>query len=473
MRKDENTTDKDNKNEEPLLYYDTNKSKGNTFEKNINLINRMYFGHGINITDNPFVTLSEKDQNYYLSVQCFKISKDKKVIKEVFIPGSFLQLVFNYENLLFHITPENKLFILKLNKDSYQKLLLQDKKIEKNDTKKDEKFVNAIKAKLKDLNKEVDLSKKYEILIDIFKNELKYSLRHKTPKNIKSKCFEISLDENAQYKIEIESVFDPQIDDFGILKENIKLCKGEIFFEDGINFLKSYIKDKKGEKDKKDNKNEKDNKYGNKNEINFISNDFNCPIIYKNFPDEMIQQGNSILFEIKSGFALKDVVDQLEKRIKIINNCIFVNYKERPVFYIGLVNILQNLLSDNIDKEIPNVMKNFNLKANLLIVVSVDYKYCNIDVSSEIHGEYLLYKKINSLEQKMNKMDANFNNLNEKIDDISTKINQNNGEVNIKLDTLQIQVQSLINFMKQTYPNFKLADKNGFGSIKIKDKNEN
>ena len=222
MRKDENTKDKDNKNEEPLLYYDTNKSKGNTFEKNINLINRMYFGHGINITNNPFVTLSEKDQNYYLSVQCFKISKDKKVIKEVFIPGSFLQLVFNYENLLFHITPENKLFILKLNKDSYQILLLQDKKIDKNDTKKDEKFVNAIKAKLKDLNKEVDLSKKYEILVGVFKNELKYSLRHKTPKNIKSKCFEISLDENAQYKIEIESVFDPQIDDFGILKENIK-----------------------------------------------------------------------------------------------------------------------------------------------------------------------------------------------------------------------------------------------------------
>ena len=228
------------------------------------------------------------------------------------------------------------------------------------------------------------------------------------------------------------------------------------------NFLKSYIKDKKGEKDKKDNKDEKDNKYGNKNEINFISNDFNCPIIYKNFPDEMIQQGNSILFEIKSGFALKDVVEQLEKRIKIINNCIFVNYKERPVFYIGLVNIL----SDNIDKEIPNVMKNFNLKANLLIVVSVDYKYCDIDVSSEIHGEYLLYKKINSLEQKMNKMNA-------KIDNITTEINQNNGEVNSKLDNLQIQVQSLINFMQGNYPNFQLPSRNGIGSKKIKDKNDN
>ena len=411
----------------------------------------MYFGQGINITDNPFVTLSEKDQNKYLSVQCFRIKNaNKEVVKEVFIPGSFLQLVFNYENLLFHITPENKLLVLKLNKDSYQMLLFQDKKIEMNETIKDEKCVNAIKEKLKELNKKIDLSKKYEILFDIFKNEIKYSLGHKTPKKI-TKCFEICLEEKNEnsanknekidkemekeeenfvekkkYIIEIESIFDPQIDEFGILKEKIKLCKGEISFEDGIKHLISYIKD------------QKDKKEGNKNEINFISNDFKCPIIYKNFQDEIIKQGDSILFEIKSGFALKDVVEQLEKRIKIINNCIFVNYKKRPVFYIGLVNIL----SDNIDKEIPNIMKNFNLKANLLLVVSVDYKYCDIDVSSEIHGEYLLYKKINSLEQKMN---SNFIDLGKKIDN----------EINQKLDNLQFQVQSLINFMQGNYPNSK------------------
>lgn len=476
MSESKNNTDKKKKNVEPLLYYDTNKSKGNTFEKNINLINRMYFGQGINITDNPFVTLSEKDQNKYLSVQCFRIkTKDKAVIKEVFIPGSFLQLVFNYENLLFHITPENKLLVLKLNKDSYQMLLFQDKKIEMNETIKDEKCVNAIKEKLKELNKEIALSKKYEILFDIFKNEIKYSLGHKTPKKI-TKCFEIcleeknensanknekidkemekeeeNLNEKTKYIIEIESTFDPQIDEFGILKEKIKLCKGEISFEDGIKHLKSYIKD---QNDKND---------GNKNEINFISNDFKCPIIYKNFQDEIIKQGDSILFEIKSGFALKDVIEQLEKRIKIINNCIFVNYEKRPVFYIGLVNIL----SDNIDKEIPNIMKNFNLKANLLLVVSVDYKYCDIDVSSEIHGEYLLYKKINSLEQKMN---SNFIDLGKKIDNDKDEIKN---EINQKLDNLQFQVQSLINFMQGNYPNFQLPSRNGIGSKKIKDKNDN
>lgn len=124
------------------------------------------------------------------------------------------------------------------------------------------------------------------------------------------------------------------------------------------------------------------------------------------------------------------------------------------MFYIGLVNIL----SDNIDKEIPNIMKNFNLKANLLLVVSVDYKYCDIDVSSEIHGEYLLYKKINSLEQKMN---SNFINLGKKIDNDKDEINQ-------KLDNLQFQVQSLINFMQGNYPNFQLVGMNGYGSKKKK-----
>jgi len=262
---------------------------------------------------------------------------------------------------------------------------------------------------------------------------------------------EENLNEKTKYIIEIESTFDPQIDEFGILKEKIKLCKGEISFEDGIKHLKSYIKD---QKDKND---------GNKNEINFISNDFKCPIIYKNFQDEIIKQGDSILFEIKSGFALKDVIEQLEKRIKIINNCIFVNYEKRPVFYIGLVNIL----SDNIDKEIPNIMKNFNLKANLLLVVSVDYKYCDIDVSSEIHGEYLLYKKINSLEQKMN---SNFIDLGKKIDNDKDEIKN---EINQKLDNLQFQVQSLINFMQGNYPNFQLPSRNGIGSKKIKDKNDN
>ena len=133
MSQSKNPDQSNKKKEQPKLYYDTNKSKGNTFEKNINLINNMYFGQGINITDNPFITLSEKDQNKYLSVQQFAIKKDKDtVLKEVFIPGSFLQPVFYYENILFHVTNENKLLVVKLDEKSYTIFTFQDKKIENN-----------------------------------------------------------------------------------------------------------------------------------------------------------------------------------------------------------------------------------------------------------------------------------------------------------------------------------------------------
>ena len=305
------------------IYYDINKSKGNTFEKNINTINNIYFGQGINLTDNPYIILNEKDHNKYFSLRRFAIKNDKNtMIKEIFVPGSFLQPVFYYENLLLHLTNEKKLIVVKLGEKSYEIITFQDKSEENHETIEDETKVNAIKIKLKNLNNIVELSRKYEILIDIFKEELKCSLKHTSPKNI-TKNFEIILDKN-NYIIEIETLFDTQIDDFGILREKIKLCKKKISLKDGIKFLKSYRNNKKD---------------GEKKETYFTSNDFNCPIIYKNFLDEVILEDSAVLFEIKSGFALKDVVEQLGTRIKNLNNCFFIDNKKRPIFYIGLVNI--------------------------------------------------------------------------------------------------------------------------------------
>ena len=60
-------------------------------------------------------------------------------------------------------------------------------------------------------------------------------------------------------------------------------------------------------------------------------------------------------------------------------------------------------------------------------------------------------------------MNSNFIDLGKKIDN----------EINQKLDNLQFQVQSLINFMQGNYPNFQLPSRNGIGSKKIKDKNDN
>jgi len=31
--------------------------------------------------------------------------------------------------------------------------------------------------------------------------------------------------------------------------------------------------------------------------------------------------------------------------------------------------------------------------------VTIDYKYCGFDISHEVHGDYLIYKKMNSIEK--------------------------------------------------------------------------
>ena len=448
---------------EVKLYFDVEKSKGNTFEKNVNIINNMYFGKGIDISDNPFIIINEKDQNKYLSILHFVIkTKEGQVLKEVFMPASFLQPIFYYENILFHFSHDNKLIVIEIGENDYKQFWFKENAVEKKvTTKEEESKIKALKAKLESLNGESNLKKKYESLIDIFTKDLDCSLLHKNPKKI-NKTFIISLDGvNNEYIIEIESILDTQIDDFGVLREQIKLNIGTILLDDGINCLKSYVNAKKNGKEK---------------ETNYDNNDFKCPIIYKNFADEIIPQDNAILIEIKSGFALKDVIDQLDKRIKIINNCDLIKNGQRPVFFIGIVNIL----SDNIDKEMSIKEKEIKVNANLLLVSCVDYKYCGIDISREMHGEYLLYKKINSLEEKMV---SNFNDINKKINEMDTKINKMDTKINTmdkKIDgisnnvnTINGQIQALINLMKTNFPNIQLLGLNGINSNNFDEQNEN
>ena len=139
----------------------------------------------------------------------------------------------------------------------------------------------------------------------------------------------------------------------------------------------------------------------------YIKNSFNCPIIFKNFDEEVIPENKVILYEIKSGYSIDEVLSQLNVRIKIIRDCLFVE-EEKPLYFIGLI----NLLSKNVDKVKKNVENNIQVEENLLLVVSVDYEYCGIDASKEIHNYYLLHKKIDNVEKKM---EAKFDALEKKI----------------------------------------------------------
>ena len=100
--------------------------------------------------------------------------------------------------------------------------------------------------------------------------------------------------------------------------------------------------------------------------------------------------------EIKGGFAIKDVAEQIESRIKFIHNCLY-NEGEKPEYFIGIV----NLYSENVDKltKFSEYKPEFNDK--VLIVSAVDYEYKGMNISYEINTDYLLFKKIDTLKQEI------------------------------------------------------------------------
>ena len=240
-----------------------------------------------------------------------------------------------------------------------------------------EEFENKIKelAKIKDSN----LNERYELLINIIKNYLKEELQSDSPKNI-NKIIKIDFDdiENCEIK---SCRF--ELDCIGIIQEPLNLQKGKITFKDGISALKTFIKNKR---DKKFIDNTK------------IDNTFKTPIIFKNFEEESIPPKESIICEIKSGFDIKTLKSQIKERINIVNDCLFDNYK--PSYYIGIVNI-NDAFVDKLNNIIDILDTDFIFKEKIIILTTINYSYCDIDTSYEVHTDYILYKKLNNIEKEI------------------------------------------------------------------------
>ena len=66
-------------------------------------------------------------------------------------------------------------------------------------------------------------------------------------------------------------------------------------------------------------------------EKEFINNSFKCPIIYKNFDEDIIPKNKILLIEIKSGFDILGVKDQIN--INLINDCFFYTRRKTYIFY--------------------------------------------------------------------------------------------------------------------------------------------
>ena len=60
------------------IYYDARKFKENSFENNINTINKLYLGLGLKINEIPYIYVDENDNKNYILANCFTI----KTIKE-------------------------------------------------------------------------------------------------------------------------------------------------------------------------------------------------------------------------------------------------------------------------------------------------------------------------------------------------------------------------------------------------------
>ena len=236
-----------------------------------------------------------------------------------------------------------------------------------------EEFENKIKelVKIKDSN----LNERYELLINILKNYLKEELQSNSPKNI-NKIIKINFDDIENCEIKYCRF---ELDCTGIIQEPLNLQKGKINFKDGISDLITFIKNKRD-------KNFIDNTK--------IDNTFKAPIIFKNFEEESIPPKESIICEIKSGFDIKTLKSQIKERINIVNDCLFDNYK--PSYYIGIVNINDTFV-DKLNDFINILDTDFIFKEKIIILATINYLYCGIDASYEVHTDYILYKKLNNM----------------------------------------------------------------------------
>lgn len=205
-----------------------------------------------------------------------------------------------------------------------------------------------------------------------------------------------------------------EIDGSGLIREKIKLQNGIITFKDGINAINFAIKMKEG--------------------ISY-NNTFKSPILFKNFDEEVIPANKVLLFEFKSGFDIEGLHKQFKERIEAVNNFIF-NKDEKPLYYIGIV----NLNSKNIDKLENYSNYNFNdIKDNMIIVATIDYNFFNIDLSYEINEGYLLIKKIDNLENQIsdlkNKIASFEEKMDKKFDNLLTEIKALHPEHRFKITT--------------------------------------
>ena len=391
----------------PKMYEDYKSFQGISFENNINSINHLFFGQGLKISDIPFIIKEENSDKNILAVNQINI-KSSLIDKTICYPKKCIHIVFYHENSIFYLTKNNTLEIYKLEsnkiikhtiphiKDTTHEIVIKD--INNYNL---QKIFKAIKG----INEQNSVLHNYEILFNILRDDLKLNLEKcKSRKKNETLTFNFTLN-SFEYLVEIKTI-EVEVDGVGMIREQLNVKKGKISLKEGINSVVEYanLKNEKNAKAKE-----------------FINNSFKCPIIYKNFDEDIIPENKTILIEIKSGFDILGVKAQINSRINIINDCLF-KQGEKPTFYIGLINLDSNKIKDLIEY---NKDVDFNIGEKALIISCIDYDYCEIDLSYEVNNDYLLYKELKNLEAKIDNTKKDLENkIDNSINGLETKINK-------------------------------------------------
>ena len=111
------------KKEEQSLYYDIGGFKGNTFQDNINSINKLYYGQGLKISEVLYLLRNQKDNKYYLMANKIELDlKNGEKSQMFYYPENFLNQVFIYKNTyIFFISQDYSLFAFKLEEKSIKR----------------------------------------------------------------------------------------------------------------------------------------------------------------------------------------------------------------------------------------------------------------------------------------------------------------------------------------------------------------
>jgi len=197
-----------------------------------------------------------------------------------------------------------------------------------------------------------DLKKTYETLCKILHKYLLENLNENTNQFSGQKNYEIKIDD-LELTCDYEKI-SMEIDFVGKLRKPITINDNKTSLTSGVQ--------RRIYKLKKNDDKEAMEKY--------INNDFKCPILFKNFLEHIIPGNKCILCEIKSGFELKDVIEQINKRINIIKDCLF-SWEKKPEYYLGIVNINSKVFEKL--ETFLNQEPKFDEK--VLIISVVDYEY--------------------------------------------------------------------------------------------------